>query len=213
MLHAERTRKTAGLYRQIETQRQQVLFSFGLFYVVFAVFITLSATWFGLRIADRMARPISRLAEAAQRIGSGTLSARVPAPTSHDEIAALSSIFNEMASEVEHQHQELKEARHYEEIRREFTENVLSGVPVGVIGVRIQGTVEVANRAAGRILGFDMQEMIGVSVDQLFPEIVPVMEEAREGMTTVTERNVAMQARGRHKGAGGPGRTGAFGKR
>jgi signal transduction histidine kinase len=56
-------------------------------------------------LAQRISRPVERLTAAARRLGSGDLSARVPAGTRHarraDELVELTRAFNEMAERIE----------------------------------------------------------------------------------------------------------------
>ncbi len=190
--HVDLTRETVSLYRSLQSESQNIFFTFGLFYVAFAAFITLSAVWLGFWFAERMSNPIGRLAEAAQRIGGGDLEARVPEPSSADEIAELSRTFNRMAERVGGQRDELLRAREKEEIRRQFTEGVLGGVPAGVIGLDANRRVEVVNRAAARILGRPASNMWGAQIESIFPEISPVLLRAQERPAQVTRESVKL---------------------
>lgn len=67
------TRETVSLYQQLEATRGRVLFEFGLVYIGFALILILAAVWLGLWFAERLSRPIGRLAAAAERVGAGTL--------------------------------------------------------------------------------------------------------------------------------------------
>lgn len=192
--HAAGTGENVALYRSLERQSNQVLFNFGLIYVIFATFITLSAVWLGFMFAGRMSRPIGRLAEAAQRIGGGDLDARVTVPPERDEMAALSHIFNQMAEQVQDQRNEILTARQNEAIRRRFIEGVLSGVPAGVIGTSADGKIEVANRAALQMLGAREAEITGAMIGTVFVNLLPVLEAARAQPEVVTERSITYAA-------------------
>ncbi len=82
-----------------------------LWWVILGAFAVAAAiTWFAVR---RELEPVNQLVGAADRIGSGDLSARVD-PTGSEELSRLSSSFNEMASSIE-----TEDLR-----RREFTSDV-----------------------------------------------------------------------------------------
>lgn len=68
----------------------------------------LAALAVSIFLSFRMARPIRALAEAAERIAKGAYAARVPA-TGSDEIGALGSAFNEMATALESAEQKRRE--------------------------------------------------------------------------------------------------------
>ncbi|HGG63527.1 MAG TPA: HAMP domain-containing protein, partial [Rhodobacteraceae bacterium] len=67
------TQETAQLYQQLEKDRGKMLFEFGLLYIGFAVILILAAIWLGLWFAERLSRPVGRLAGAAQQVGTGDL--------------------------------------------------------------------------------------------------------------------------------------------
>jgi two-component system, OmpR family, sensor histidine kinase BaeS len=76
---------------------QAVLVALGI--AVAASLVTaLAASWL---LAQRLTRPISSLARAAERIGAGGYKARVAVPAAGDELAALAGAFNRMAQALE----------------------------------------------------------------------------------------------------------------
>ncbi|MEP2137863.1 MAG: hypothetical protein ABJI41_00035, partial [Erythrobacter sp.] len=58
--------QTAQLYRQLEAERGRLVFEFGLLYLGFAVILILASVWLGLWFAERLSKPVGRLAGAAQ---------------------------------------------------------------------------------------------------------------------------------------------------
>ncbi len=66
--------------------------------VATSLVIALAVSWL---LAQRLTRPIRFVAQAAERIGSGSYQARVPVPTTGDELAALAGAFNRMAQALE----------------------------------------------------------------------------------------------------------------
>ncbi|MEN8708986.1 MAG: HAMP domain-containing protein, partial [Paracoccaceae bacterium] len=90
------TQQMAQLYQQQEQERGRRLFEFGLIYLGFALILILAAIWLSLWFAERLSRPVGRLAGAAQRVGAGDMNVRVPQEKGDDEIAMLGRYFNEM---------------------------------------------------------------------------------------------------------------------
>ncbi len=73
----DETQETVQLYHQLESERGRLLFEFGLLYLGFALILILAAVWLGLWFAERLSRPVGRLAGAAQRVGGGDLDVQV----------------------------------------------------------------------------------------------------------------------------------------
>ncbi len=63
----DETQETVQLYNQLESERGRLLFNFGLIYLGFALILILAAIWLGLWFAERLSRPVGRLAGAAER--------------------------------------------------------------------------------------------------------------------------------------------------
>ncbi|MGE0846918.1 MAG: PAS domain-containing sensor histidine kinase, partial [Flavobacteriaceae bacterium] len=57
-------------------------------------------------------------------------------------------------------------------------EAVLSGVSAGVMGIDAAGRLTLANRSAGEFLPGDRQQTIGKPIDDLMPELVPLLDKA-----------------------------------
>ncbi|MGB3147842.1 MAG: HAMP domain-containing protein, partial [Paracoccaceae bacterium] len=149
----DETRATVGLYEQLEQTRGKVIFEFGLVYLGFALILILAAVWLGLWFAERLARPVGRLAGAAQRVGAGDLGVQVAEEAGDDEIAMLGRVFNQMTRQLSAQREALVESHRETEDRRSLFDSVLSSVTAGVMGLNADGAVDFTNRAAVRLLG------------------------------------------------------------
>ena len=103
----DETQETARFYQQLESERGRVLFEFGLVYLGFAVILILAAVWLGLWFAERLSRPVGRLAGAAQRVGAGDLDVQVIEEEGDDEIAMLGRYFNQMTRQLKGQRETL----------------------------------------------------------------------------------------------------------
>jgi two-component system nitrogen regulation sensor histidine kinase NtrY len=181
----DETRATVQLYERLERERDGIVFDFALIYLGFALLVILSAILLGLWFAERLAKPVGRLTEAAESIGTGNLDVRVKEPRGNDEIALLSKIFNRMAGQLTGQRNALVSAKEDSEIRRHFIEAVLSGVTAGVIGLDREGRVDLLNEAAADMLGIDLTTAMGKPIEVVAPEFLTLVEAARSAPSGV----------------------------
>jgi two-component system nitrogen regulation sensor histidine kinase NtrY len=114
--------------------------------------VLLAAIWSGLWAANRLVRPVSDLIDASGRVSEGDLTAQVWVERGDDELACWAWPFNRMTQQLSAQRGDLVAANRLNEIRRRFTETVLSGVSAGVIGLDGEGRITIINRAAARLL-------------------------------------------------------------
>jgi two-component system nitrogen regulation sensor histidine kinase NtrY len=176
--HVEETGRAVADYKQVEAQRSGLQITFALAYVVVALLLLLAATWVGLLIATKLARPIAALIDTAERVRSGDLSARVSEAPTNDELGTLSRAFNRMTSQLEAQRAELVEANRQLERRRRFTETVLSGVSAGVIGLDQEGRISLPNGVGNDLLSSKLEEHIGEPLASIVPELAELIEQA-----------------------------------
>ncbi|MCB1376211.1 MAG: HAMP domain-containing protein, partial [Rhodobacteraceae bacterium] len=143
----------------------------------------LAAVWAGLWFAERLARPVGRLASAAQRVGRGDLDVRVREEKGDDEIALLGRTFNEMTRQVKGQHDALIAAHEETDRRRRLFDSVLSGVTAGVIGLDGSGRIDMANAAATTLLDLDPAAAVGLPLREAIPEFGALFDrlDARRG--------------------------------
>ncbi|MFM2355649.1 MAG: hypothetical protein RLZZ528_1385 [Pseudomonadota bacterium] len=193
----DETRETVGLYYQLEQTRGRVLFEFGLVYLGFALILVLSAILIGLWFAERLARPVGKLAGAAQRVGAGDLDVQVPEEEGDDEIAMLGRGFNQMTRQLKVQREALIENNRQTERRRRLFDSVLSSVTSGVIGLDGRGRVDFANRSAERSLDIAEGGGHGKLLSGLVPEFSSVFERLRDGVGEVAQEEIRLTRRGR----------------
>ncbi|HUA56286.1 MAG TPA: PAS domain-containing sensor histidine kinase [Candidatus Sulfotelmatobacter sp.] len=176
--YVEETRRIAATYSRLEGQRSGLQVTFALIFVVVALLLLLAAVWVGLVIATKLARPISLLIAASERVRAGDLTARVEEPPALDELGSLSRAFNRMTSQLAAQRAELVEANRQLDLRRRFTETVLSGVSAGVIGLDATGRINLPNRSASDLLSSDLQRHVGEPLADVVPEMAELVETA-----------------------------------
>ncbi len=185
----DQTKETIGLYQQLETDRGQLLFEFALIYLGFAIIVILASIWGALWFAERLSRPVGRLAGAAQRVGAGDFDVRVPEGGPEDEIAMLGRAFNRMTEQVKGQRDALIEVNTETEKGRRLFDSVLSGVTAGVIGLDSDGHVEAINNAAETLLSVERDQVEGRLVAQVVPEFEDLFQSltGRGGRASVQE--------------------------
>jgi two-component system, OmpR family, phosphate regulon sensor histidine kinase PhoR len=115
-----------------------------------AVVVAALAAWL---IARTTTRPIRRLTRAANKLAAGELGKKV-AVESKDEVGRLARAFNDMSANIqgivaEHSAEKNKLA------------GVLANMADGVLMTGADGRIQLANRAAGRLLGFSDAEAAG----------------------------------------------------
>ena len=191
----DETQQTVRLYQQLESERGRLLFEFGLLYLGFALILILAAVWLGLWFAERLARPVGRLAGAAQRVGSGDLDVTVQEEEGDDEIAMLGRIFNQMTRQLKGQRDALMDGHSQTERRRRLFDSVLSSVTAGVIGLDAAGKVAFVNRAAERLL--DVTDgATELSLDLAVPEFAALFERLRAGSGAAVQEEVRLTRKG-----------------
>ncbi|MEL7150268.1 MAG: PAS domain-containing sensor histidine kinase [Pseudomonadota bacterium] len=167
--------ETAQLYRQLEAERGRIVFDFGLLYLGFAVILILAAIWLGLWFAERLSRPVGRLAGAAQRVGAGDLNVQVQEEPGDDEIAMLGRLFNQMTRQLKGQRDALLTTNEQIESRRRLFDSVLSSVTAGVVGLDVEGRISFINRSAERVLRID-EDVLARPLRMVVPEFAALFE-------------------------------------
>ncbi|WP_294224826.1 PAS domain-containing sensor histidine kinase [uncultured Shimia sp.] len=190
------TQASARLYSQLESERGQRLFEFGMIYLGFALILVLAAIWMGMWFAERLSRPVGRLTGAAQRVGAGDLDVRVVEEDGDDEIAMLSRYFNQMTRQLKAQRETLLDNTRQIDRRRRMFDSVLSSVTSGVVGLDSDGKVAFVNRSAQRLLDWDedRQEM---PLPLAVPEFGPLLETLKSSGKEVAQEEVKVSRSGR----------------
>ena len=192
----DETQETVRLYNQLESERGRLLFNFGLIYLGFAIILILAAVWLGLWFAERLSRPVGRLAGAAQRVGEGDLEVQVPEEPGDDEIAMLGRLFNQMTRQLKGQREALVDSHRQTERRRRLFDSVLSNVTAGVIGLDPEGRVDFVNRAAERLL--DMADGTPeVALSAAVPEFAPVFDRLQDSGAGAVQEEVRLTRKGK----------------
>jgi two-component system nitrogen regulation sensor histidine kinase NtrY len=192
----DKTVASAKTYNQMETQRGEILWYYGLLYLGFATFVILSSIWLGMQFAERLSRPVGRLAGAAQRVGAGDFDVKVIEEPGDDEIAMLSRVFNRMTKQVKRQRDDLITANDITERRRRLFDSVLSGVTAGVIGLSSDGNIGFINSAAERLLNLNAKNDEGKNIQIAIPEFVSLFESTQKFDNEIQEQEISLTRKG-----------------
>lgn len=169
-------------YDAFDRHRTSISIAFATMYVSIALIMLLSATWLGLSFANGLIDPIRRLINATDQVASGNLFTQVRIEQSEGDLAHLGETFNKMTSELRLQQNRLVAASTLIDERRIFTEAVLSGVPVAVIGVDPEDKITTLNPSAENLIGEHeegAEPVVGQTFERVMPEIASILREAR----------------------------------
>ncbi len=189
-------------YDAFDRHRTSISIAFATMYVSIALIMLLSATWLGLSFANRLVDPIRRLISATDQVASGNLFTHVQVDRSEGDLAHLGETFNKMTSELRLQQNRLVAASTLIDERRIFTEAVLSGVPVAVIGVDPAGKITTLNPSAEHLTlagNGSAEAIIGRDADNVFPEIAATLAEARQSQHRLVQAQVQLSREGRDR--------------
>ena len=191
----DKTKDTARIYQNLESDRGRLLLEFGLLYIGFAVILILAAIWLGLWFAEGLSRPVGRLAGAAQQVGTGDLDVQVIEETGDDEIAMLGRYFNQMTRQLKGQRDALVENTNQIERRRRLFDSVLSSVASGVVGLDPKGRVTFVNRSAERLLSLPDGQSSDISV--AVPEFSPLLQRLKDRKNEVVQQEIKLSRSGK----------------
>ncbi len=195
--HATNIIQIGKVYQRFQEQRAGFEIGFYVLYGLVGLLLLLAAVWLGLYFANQIVRPVGALITASERVRAGDLGARVAETRNDDELSNLSRSFNRMTSELERSQSELVDANRQLDARREFTETVLSGVSAGVIGLDVEGRINLPNRSASQLLSVDLTEHVDEPLESIVPEFADLVGSARAEPNRALRREIELKLDGR----------------
>ncbi len=190
--HLNRTKDHINAYKALQNNRTGIQLAFGLMYVMIALILLLAAVWLGIWLANRIVAPIRDLINAAQKVSSGDLDTQVKVTKRDGDVGHLSSTFNNMTQQLNHQRTNLIEANQTIDERRRFIEAVLSSVSAGIIGADLNGTINLVNRSAGLLLDKNGDDLVGQQLLEAIPEIYEIWRDLKLTEKTAVESQISM---------------------
>ena len=193
----DETQKTAVLYQQMESDRTAYLLNFAVLYFALALLLIVSSVLFALWFAERLSKPIGRLAAAAKRVGAGELTTQVIEDEGDDEIAQLGRYFNQMTKQLKHQRDTLVDNTQQIEERRRLFDSVLSSVTSGVIVLNPDGEVSFTNNSANVLLNYTKKIIIPNQLSDIFPELNDLFQNLKKSGSDNLQSEVKLVRSGR----------------
>ncbi|MEM6850147.1 MAG: PAS domain-containing sensor histidine kinase [Pseudomonadota bacterium] len=192
-----KTREFAQEFAAAQTRREQLEAGFIIGYAALALVVLSGAMFVGLWAATSIVSPVGALITASQRVRNGDLAARVDVQDGDSELNILARAFNRMTAQLQTQRDDLVEANRQFDQRRRFTETVLAGVSAGVIGLTKDGAISIANRSALTLLDVADTAILGRPLNDVAPELTPLVREAMGRHTPVAEGQIDIVREGR----------------
>jgi len=188
----ESVREASQTYLRLEESSGKIQITFVAIFAMVSLLLLLAAVWIGMTLANQMARPISRLIEAADQVSSGDLSQRVLVDDTIGEVGTLSKAFNDMTGRLEQQQDGLMQMNRKLDERRRFTETVLAGVSAGVVGLDGDGRINLPNRTASLLLSTDLENVCGHHLAEIVPEMSEILGEAMDRPDRVARSEITI---------------------
>jgi two-component system nitrogen regulation sensor histidine kinase NtrY len=192
--HVTDTRQAAAEYSRLEAQRSKLVVSITLIYIVIALLLMLTATWFGLQFARQLVVPIGLLIAATDQVRAGDLTARVPDMERGDEFDNLGRAFNRMTAQIQQQRDELITANRQLDQRRHFTETVLAGVSAGIVGIDREGRITLANNSASELFARSLTDLAGQPIGEIVPGVESLLDQARQRPNRISQGEIPWRA-------------------
>jgi nitrogen fixation/metabolism regulation signal transduction histidine kinase len=147
-------------YGEMTYLREPLKITFGLLLTLVLLLSLLAAVYGAFFSAQSLVRPIQDLVAGTRAVAKGDFDTRLPL-TTRDEMGFLVHSFNDMTRRLARAREETTRIQQAVESERANLAAVLAGLSTGVISLEADRRIRVANRAAGTILGADLEAGAG----------------------------------------------------
>ncbi len=191
-------------YKELSFLRQSLKRNFSLTLFMVLMFAVLSAIWAAFFSARRMVAPITNIAAGTRAVADGDYDRQLPVPRAKDELAFLVTSFNAMTRRIGQARDQADRSQREVEGQRAYLETVLGRLSSGVLTFDAEHRLRTTNPAAEKILGSNLQRLIGSPVQNL-ALASPVLRQFAEGLQAPL-RQTGEEWRGEVTLFGGEGR-------
>ena len=177
LAHMRITEGSVHEHKRLQSNISELQLQFLIIFIAVSLLLLCASIWIGIHFANRLASPLSALIAATQEVTRGNLETRVDVELREkdSEVGGLQSAFNLMTTQLQKQQKTLIVANTQIEERRNFIENVLSGISAGVIALDEKQAITHINMSAAELLQCFHDE---TRLEVLFPEILPILNKA-----------------------------------
>jgi PAS domain S-box-containing protein len=163
---ADNVERAFTQYENLSYLQEQLKLSFILILTMVLLFSIFSVVWAAFYSAQNLVSPIRDLAQGTRSVAEGDYNTQLPVP-SHDELGFLVSSFNEMTRRISQARDEVRQSQYEAEAQKAYIEAVFSRLSSGVMVLDEDSRLRTANISCGQILGIDIDEVIGKTLNEL----------------------------------------------
>lgn len=168
--HMHKSQGAAKQYRNLQSAISQAQIKFSIIFFVVSLLLLLAAVWLGITFAGYIVKPIKKLVYATELVKAGDFKVKVEEGSNDDEISILTKAFNLMTQRIDSQRTKLVDAYQEIDIKRQFSEAVLSGVSSGVIALSATKKITLINSFATELLNLSQNKIMNKSILTILPE-------------------------------------------
>jgi nitrogen fixation/metabolism regulation signal transduction histidine kinase len=156
-------------YRELAFLREPLRYSFTITLTLVVLCCFLAALYGAVFFTRRLVAPMQSLVAGTRAVARGDLDTRLPIAT-HDEVGFLIDAFNEMIMRLKNAREAARWSQQQVEEERAQLAAILTRLSTGVIALEADGTIRIANEAAGDILELGLAHRAGSRLDELTSE-------------------------------------------
>ncbi len=171
---AEGVQTAYAKYQELDYLREPLKFSFTLTLSLVSLLSLLMAVWAALFSARRLTEPVRVLAIGTRAVAAGNYDQQLPSLPAHDELSFLVTSFNDMTKKIALARDEAQLSHQHAEQQRAYLEAVLVRLSSGVLTFDAQQVLRTANLASNQILGNDITQHIGKTLQQIRDNYPPL---------------------------------------
>lgn len=153
-------------YGELTYLREPLKITFGLLLTLVLLLSLLAAVYGAFFSAQSLVQPIQDLLAGTRAVAKGDFGMRLPL-TTRDEMGFLVHSFNDMTRRLARAREETTRIQQAVENERANLAAVLARLSTGVISLEADRRIRVANRAAGTILGADLEAGAGKTLAEV----------------------------------------------